>query len=453
MVYSDLLFLLGVLPVSVLVSFFDKSTEYKNLILVLTSLAFFSWGKPFAVCLIFLTAVAEWALGLWIEKLRNKGGKSLLPLLIDVIMNVAVLFLMTRFFLFLKEDAFGFAKYVISVGISFYVLRGFAYVYDVYKGNIKAEQNVFCLLTYMCGYFFNVTGLALRYGEIEPQIRDRKLSVYGINDGLNHIVYGLGKSVIIASVLKTVGETCLESKVFTVAGSWIGMISMAGFGYFLYTGFSDISYGLARIYGFELNKNYRDLTAKGLSDGVFCNLNKGVTDFISELYSNIPSKIKLLGLPLIGGLVALWCRQTVTALLVGVVIGLIVLAEKTVLKGFFEKAPAVFRLVVTYLPAVVLVAGLVTEGYFTVLKGIVGIGTAELVTKTDGWAVLNNIFVIAIAGIMMLMPFIRKAKAELKDYSVMSVEKYGRVHLVKTIFTAIIFVVCIILITAGNVKL
>ena len=45
MVYTELLFFLGVLPVSVLLSFLDRSAEYKNLILIITSAAFISWGN------------------------------------------------------------------------------------------------------------------------------------------------------------------------------------------------------------------------------------------------------------------------------------------------------------------------------------------------------------------------------------------------------------------------
>lgn len=100
---------------------------------------------------------------------------------------------------------------------------------------IKAERNVFCLLTYMCAYFFMPVGPVVRYGEMEPYIRNRKLSLDSMTNGLNNFIYGLGKSVIIAPVLRKIAEAGLRLE--DIIGCWTGAVCILGFAYFLFTGF------------------------------------------------------------------------------------------------------------------------------------------------------------------------------------------------------------------------
>ncbi|HRK92940.1 MAG TPA: acyltransferase, partial [Ruminococcus bicirculans (ex Wegman et al. 2014)] len=75
MVYSDLIFILGMFPIMTIISLFDRSAEYKNLILIVCSLLFFSWGRPFVFCLIFLSVILDWIFGLIISK--NRENKAL----------------------------------------------------------------------------------------------------------------------------------------------------------------------------------------------------------------------------------------------------------------------------------------------------------------------------------------------------------------------------------------
>ena len=456
MVYSDLLFILGILPISILASFFDRSTEYKNLILVLTSLIFFSWGKPFAVCLLFLTAIIEWLLGLWIDKINAKDRKGFLPLIIDIAMNTAVLLIMTKKFLCIGEDAFGFGEIIIPISVSFYVIRGFVYVYDIFKGNIKAEKNVFCLLTYMCTYFFLPTGPVTRYGKIESQIRKRNFTLNKISNGLTAFVCGLSKAVIIAPALKAVGEAGLNSENLTAIGCWAGMSAMLGFLYFLFTGFCDISLGLGRIYGFEFERNYKGLSAKGLYCGILKNINHSLTDFFEEVANGhklFAPVFALIAVFLFG------CSNNfnmAAIIAVGLTAGIIIFFEKTLFKGFFEKAPTVLRLIVTYLLTMIVSGGLMFNSlgeYKNWLMGLIGIGTKGIMGGDMKTALLNNIFVIIAALLLLCTPFVNKIKTKTTEYSMKSIEKYGRISIIKTILTALLLTLCIITIVSANVRL
>lgn len=454
MVYSDLLFFLGILPGSVLLSFFDRSTEYKNLILVLTSLVFFSWGKPFWVCLIFMTAVAEWLFGIWIE---NRSGKNaVLPLLLALAMNIAVFLVFIRHFLYIRSDVFGYSEIFVALGVGFYVLKGFSYILDVFRGKISAEKNVFYLLTYMCAYFLLPTGPVIGYGEIIPQLKKRSLTLKGMNDGLNSFVYGLGKAVIIAPVLKKVGEAGLNFDEINLVGCWVGVAAMLGFGYFVFTGFCDMSRGLGKIYGFDFAKNYSDLKADGIYNGLIKNCNTSLAEFCEDIAPKQNKSLRYIFVMISAVTAALWYRQSRNFLVVGAIIGVIIILESTLLKGFFEKAPAVIRFIVTYFVGMLVLGGLYFSSFSSYAKwitGLLGMGTKYIQSVAVKDVLLNNIFILVIAFLLVFTPLKNAVKSRAVAYSEKSVEKYGKAHIAQTVLTALLFIVCIIAVASANVKL
>lgn len=454
MVYTDLLFFLCVLPFSVLLSFLDRSTEYKNLILILTSLLVFSWAKPFAVCLLFLTTAAEWIIARWIEKNKSEHKNSVFPLFIDALINLSVFFIFTGNFLYISDDAFGFAKALSSLGILFYTVRGFSYVYDVYKGKIKAERNIFCLLTYMCAYFFMPVGPVVRYGDMEPSIRKRSLTAKSMNEGLNSFIYGLGKAVIIAPVLKKIGDAGLRLE--DMIGCWTGAVSMIGFAYFLFTGFCDMSWGLSKIYGFDFKKNYRNLGIGGIYEGVIKSCGTSLFEFFEEIISDVPKKYRNVMVLFLSVLTAFMFEQSKLFLLIGFLIGLIVILEKTKLKEKLMNMPAWIKFIYTYFISFVLLSGLFCGGFKSYGKwfaGLFGISSKYTLSVAVKYALLNNIFVVIIAFLMVLSPLRNKLQQKAECFAEKSIDNYGKLSILKTILTALLLIACIIVIASANIQI
>ena len=458
MVYTDLLFFLGILPVSVLLSFFDRSTEYKNLILILTSLVFFSWGRPFAVCIMFLTVFAEWGFGLWIEKQRENDRSGLLPLVLDLVMNAAVLIVVTRRFLYVTDDVFGFAKIIIPLSVGFYVLKGFLYTYGVYCGKAKAEKNVLCLMTYMWAYFLLPVGADVGYAKAAPQIRARKLELVGLSEGLTAFICGLSKVVIIAYPLKKIGEAGIKSEQLSTIGVLAGAAAMVGFAYFLFTGFCDMSYGLGRIYGFDFGRNYAPLTAKGVYGGVLKNTNVLLANLCSDISSRVSksSAFKWAATIALTVIAALWYKSSVRFLIVGLLVGIAIVLEKTVLKRFFDNGPLLPRYLLTVVAG--LLIGMIASaeslsGVKSLISGLFAVGGGKFITAEFKTVLLNNIFVFAAAFVFICTPFIGKIKAKFTAYSISSTEKYAKASVIKTVATALLLVICVIVVAAANIKL
>ena len=241
MVYSDLIFILGMFPIMTIISLFDRSAEYKNLILIICSLLFFSWGRPFVFCLIFLSVILDWIFGLIISKNRENKALCRIFLVLDIIMNVSLMLIFGQNILYNKVKKLSFDATILPLGMGYYMLRGISYVYDVFKGNCKAEKNIFCLLTYMVSLHFMLVGPLVRYGDIEPQIRHREITGAKLNQGLNKIVFGFGKVVLLAGVFEQIKLAGLNGKEITTLGCWLGMLSFLAQYFFLFTGLSDMA--------------------------------------------------------------------------------------------------------------------------------------------------------------------------------------------------------------------
>ncbi len=454
MIYSDLLFLLGLLPITLILSMLDRSAEYKNLILVLSSLVFISWGKPFSVCLVFLTVFTEWLIGIWIDKTNEKGKKAYFAIVVDGAMNIAVMIFALQKLLYVNSEPFDFGKYIIPLYFCFYTLRGFGYCFDIFKGRIKAERNPFCLITYLCGFIFMAVGINSGYSDLEPQIRKRTQNLKAASDGASAFVCGLSKAVLLAYPLEQVANSCMNNK-SGLLDSWICVFTTFGFVYFLFTGFCDISYGIAKIMGFDVEKNYTDITAQGFFGGII----KSTNTYMYSLFENIGlslsgnSKIMKGIMTLILCIAgALWYHISNRFLLAGIILAIAALLEISLLKGFFKKAPSFLRLIVTAAGIVLVFGALISSSPLEFFKSLAGLGTKGIISQNVLKAVLGNIFVL-IASLLMISPFKRKIKHKAESYSALSVEKYSKISILKTVLLAILLIMSLLTVISMNIKL
>lgn len=450
MVYSELIFLLVLFPITAIVTTFDRSTEYKNLILILSSVVFFSWGRPFAFCLIFLSVFADWLLGLAVSK--NNGSRALagLFLLIDALMNTGIFLVFSHNYLFDKADRLSFDTAILPLGIAFYSLRGFSYVYDVFKGHIRAEKNPLCLLTYMVSFHLMLVGPLVRYGEIEPQIRKREITTDKLNTGLNKIFLGLGKVVLLAGVFERIKLAGLNGAEITTLGCWLGMISFLGQYYFLFTGFSDMAKGLGLVGGFVYPDNYHDIDPDGLFTGLVKSFNTTVTEFFAELFGLNKEHSKaftFIAAILCGGLLSLWYEARLNFLIVGLAAGVLIAFEKLVLAKPLSKFPAAVKYIYMALVSMVIFGGLYFEstyGYKKWLFALLGVNTKYTLSVSVKYAVLKNITLIFIA-IIIFLPFLKNAVIKLTDSIAAKGGKYyGFIRILKTVCTAFVFALSVI---------
>ena len=149
MVFSSLLFLFRFLP-AVLILYFLAPRRWRNLVLLLFSLAFYAWGEP--VYIILDARSRSWSLipgGILVDRFLRQGRSRLAR--VALIGSSVVSLSLLGFFKYadfvigtvnsLTGSELGLLKLALPIGISFYTFQTMSYTIDVYRGEAKVQKN------------------------------------------------------------------------------------------------------------------------------------------------------------------------------------------------------------------------------------------------------------------------------------------------------------------------
>lgn len=269
MVFSSVIFLCFFLPV-VLFLYFLSDRKYKNSILLIASIFFYSWGGPKFIFAILITTALDFILANQIY--RSKKYK-LLFLILSLSLNVSLLFYfkysnffidnINTFFSWLGMSQFAsVAEIILPIGISFYTFESITYSVDVYRGQHKPLNRFFDYLLYILFFPKLIAGPIIRYHEIEEQLTNR-FDSDNINNkinGLFRFFIGLAKKVLIANVLAEQADKifALPLSDLDTMTAWSGALLYTFQIYFDFSGYSDMALGLALVFGFKLSENFNN---------------------------------------------------------------------------------------------------------------------------------------------------------------------------------------------------
>lgn len=441
MVFADLFFLYGFLPVCLILYFISKNITYRNIVLVAFSLVFYAWGEPVCVFLLIFSAFLDYCNGLLIDKYRDKLGAKL-ALAASLVINLGLLgFFKYSGFLVDNINAL-FNTHIahptnkLPIGISFYTFQTISYTIDCYWGKVKTQKNFGKYLMYLSLFPQLVAGPVVRYSVIEESIDNRKTTIEDFSVGFSRIILGLSKKVIIANNLSTVVETlCGNSSVGygvlanqSVAGTWLGAITIALWYYFDFSGYSDIAIGLGRIFGFKFNENFN-----------YPFVCKNITEFWQRWHISVGSFFRdyLLYLPIFGKRrpyfnlflvwfsTGLWHGASWNFIIWGLYYGIFIFIEQKIGKKRMKKIPMVLTHIYS---KIIIVIGFgifhyesfsALGNYFKALVGVNGGGLIDSVTKVT---FMNNIwlYLLAVVFSMPVVPKLKEVMSRAKGTAVLS---------------------------------
>ena len=106
MVFSSLIFLFCFLPLFLICYFIPKKRKFRNIVLLLFSLAFYGYGEPIYLILMILSIVINYFITLWMNKSKHKKNW----LIIDIVFNIGLLliFKYSNFFIDNINNIFNF---------------------------------------------------------------------------------------------------------------------------------------------------------------------------------------------------------------------------------------------------------------------------------------------------------------------------------------------------------
>ena len=349
MLFTNISFLYYFLPVLIII-YFIMPKKIKNIILFLASMIFYFYGEPKYILLMILEILIAYIGGILIKKYKNK--KMLFEIIIIHIIFLCF-FKYTDFIIGNINNIFNanfkLLNLALPIGISFYTFQIISYEIDVYRGKVDVQRNFLKLATYVSLFPQLIAGPIVRYETIENELDNRTHNFEKFSYGVERFVIGLAKKVLIANQLGQLCKVFTETNEKTILFYWIFAVGYMLQIYFDFSAYSDMAIGLGQMLGFNFLKNF-DYPYISTSVSEFwrrwhMSLGSWFRDYIYiPLGGNRVSTGKhIRNILVVWALTGLWHGASWNFVLWGVYYGLLLLAEKFLLKGFLEKAPSWVR--------------------------------------------------------------------------------------------------------------
>lgn len=250
------------LPVTVGINLLLRG-KARNYWLLFCSLLFYAWGEPSFVLVMIGSIVINYFMALLISRCHNRTKQKKLLLILDIILNLFVLFIFKYLNFFTRTLRTWFPWIVplipetsiaLPIGISFFTFQALSYVIDVYRGS-QVQRNPAYLGLYISLFPQLIAGPIVRYDEIAEQIKSRKITTESFSCGTMSFLQGLNKKILLSNMLAEVADNAFHSS--SSAGmAWLGALCYMFQIYFDFSGYSDMAIGLGKMLGFQLQKNF-----------------------------------------------------------------------------------------------------------------------------------------------------------------------------------------------------
>jgi len=246
----------------------NRNLRAQNFLLLLASYLFYGWWDWRFLSLILFSSLVDFFIGKALKDEERQGRRKIL-LWSSILVNLGFLgfFKYYNFFLENFVDAFKFfgqdisvgsLNIILPVGISFYTFQTLSYTIDVYRKKLEPTKDFIEFAAFVSFFPQLVAGPIERASNLLPQFyTKRKFSSNQAIDGLRQILWGLFKKVVIADNCAEYANLMFNSPdAYSGSGYLLGAVFFAFQIYGDFSGYSDIAIGTARLFGFDLMRNF-----------------------------------------------------------------------------------------------------------------------------------------------------------------------------------------------------
>ena len=110
--------------------------------------------------------------------------------------------------------------------------------------------------TYITMFPQLVAGPIVKYTDIEAQLQKRGATLAQVGQGLERVILGLSKKVLLANNLGLLADAMRAAPRLSVLSAWLGAAAYALQIYFDFSGYSDMAIGMGRMLGFTFAENF-----------------------------------------------------------------------------------------------------------------------------------------------------------------------------------------------------
>ncbi len=268
MLFNSIDYLLFLPIVFFLYWFILKKHEQQNILILVASYLFYGWWDWRFLSLILLSTIIDFTIANNLEKTNKQRYRKYL-LWLSLFFNLGMLGFFKYYNFFVENwvntwNSIGVEMHksslniILPVGISFYTFQTLSYTIDVYKKRIPATKNFIAFAGFVSFFPQLVAGPIERATNLLPQFFKNRAFNYEIAvSGMRLILWGLFKKVVIA-------DNCAlyVNEIFSNYQEESGLTLILGGVYFAFqiygdfSGYSDIAIGTARLFGFNLMRNF-----------------------------------------------------------------------------------------------------------------------------------------------------------------------------------------------------
>ncbi|WP_042277785.1 MBOAT family O-acyltransferase [Nonlabens tegetincola] len=268
MLFNSLEYLVFLPLVFALFWMFKSQLNIQNLILLIASYVFYGWWDYRFLALIAFSTIADYVISHVIERQKPQHIKKCL-LIISICINLGLLGFFKYYNFFIESwvdimaqvgfrSNVGSLNIILPVGISFYTFQTLSYTIDVYRGDLRASRSFVNFATYVSFFPQLVAGPIERATNLLPQFSQiKKFNNDEAIAGLNLIIWGLFQKIVIADSCAIYVDSIFEN--YEKVNSFSLLLGAIYFAFQIYgdfAGYSNIAIGTARLFGFNLMRNF-----------------------------------------------------------------------------------------------------------------------------------------------------------------------------------------------------
>ena len=427
MTFSSLTFTTLFFPAVLILYFICTDLRWRNGVLLVASLIFYSWGEPIWVLAMIGSTAINYVATMLIDRASSPGLRKT-ALVVGAAASLAVLFYF-KYAAFLVNSvtslfgvSFSIPVLELPIGISFYTFQVLTYTVDVYRDKSPVQRDPFKLMLYVSCFPQLIAGPIVQYSDVAVMLDERESTLEGFTEGMKRFAVGLSKKVLLANVCGLIIEelpSAAGASGMSVLGAWYISVLYSLQLYFDFSGYSDMAIGMGRIFGFTYKENfnypYISKSASEFWHRWHISLGSFFRDYVYiPLGGNRRGRARTaLNLAIVWALTGLWHGASWNFVIWGLYYGVLIILEKLVLADFREKLPGAAQ----HIAALLLIVVGWTVFYYTDmgclgkhLGAMFGIGAAGLSDPVT-MAVIRKYTVLPLIAAIASLPILPRLKA------------------------------------------
>ncbi len=243
--------------------YFAIPKKYRNIYLLAVSYYFYWCNEVRFFLLLPLLTAATYLAGRSMDKAQPERKKWIFLAGMGLNLGILVFFKYNRFFLNTVSSAtgieFDLTKWMLPMGISFYVFMAVSYLADLMLGKYKSEPNFVKFAVYISFFPHCLMGPIDRANKFLPQLdKDHSFDYERVRKALQLMAIGFFKKIAVADVM-----AMFINQVHSDLTSYAGlMLIFTAFMYSFqlyadFSGYSDIARASAMIMDIDIRENFK----------------------------------------------------------------------------------------------------------------------------------------------------------------------------------------------------